>query len=40
MIAELVKGNSVTTADGTVVYPHQVIGPSRPGSVANQLLIN
>ncbi|CAG8440575.1 11933_t:CDS:10 [Diversispora eburnea] len=27
--SELVKGNSVTTADGTIIHPHQVIGPSR-----------
>ncbi|RHZ49596.1 hypothetical protein Glove_519g75 [Diversispora epigaea] len=31
--SELVKGNSVTTADGTIIHPHQVIGPSRAGSI-------
>ncbi|GES97863.1 beta-lactamase-like protein [Rhizophagus clarus] len=31
--AELVRGNSVTAPNGTVVHPYQVIGPSRPGLV-------
>ncbi|PKC14653.1 hypothetical protein RhiirA5_409189 [Rhizophagus irregularis] len=29
--ADLVRGNSVTAPDGTVIHPHQVMGPSRPG---------
>ncbi|CAG8524750.1 2252_t:CDS:2 [Acaulospora colombiana] len=30
-LADLVKGKSVTTPDGTIIHPHQVIGPSRAG---------
>ncbi|CAG8512684.1 10664_t:CDS:10 [Acaulospora morrowiae] len=31
--ADLVKGISVTAPDGTVIHPHQVIGPSRTGLI-------
>ncbi|UZO15448.1 uncharacterized protein OCT59_006870 [Rhizophagus irregularis] len=29
--ADLMRGNSVTAPDGTVIHPHQVMDPSRPG---------
>ncbi|POG78604.1 beta-lactamase-like protein [Rhizophagus irregularis DAOM 181602=DAOM 197198] len=28
---DLMRGNSVTAPDGTVIHPHQVMDPSRPG---------
>ncbi|KAJ3032438.1 hypothetical protein HDV00_007546 [Rhizophlyctis rosea] len=30
---KLTRGESITTADGNIVEPHQCIGPSRPGSI-------
>jgi hypothetical protein len=37
--AELVKGNTVTTPDGTVIHPHQVLGPPRPGMVIIKIIM-
>ncbi|KAL1915603.1 uncharacterized protein VTP21DRAFT_6727 [Calcarisporiella thermophila] len=33
LYGKLQKGEPVTTPDGTVIEPHQVVGPSRPGTV-------
>ncbi|CAG8592768.1 5201_t:CDS:2 [Paraglomus brasilianum] len=33
LYAQLADGQSVTAPDGTIVHPHQVLGPSRPGAI-------